>query len=383
MCSRLSPTIAAIRSLNSSVDSTGRVITRSYSFFIAMWRAKKAELGGGYTMKRITSLYNIWLVAAGILGITLLGPCMMVAHAESDGEVEHFTRSPDGSFRVERQIVQGEGRVKVWIIPTAEPAKRVALGEPFDDTQRRTFFISPDGRWICATVHFNSQLNGLMLYRRKADFQFELVTTDDSDTGDQHSNWDFESGDGFADCTSDWDDFGGVHDYFVAWSADSARLLVEKVTRERDAKTRAWLDCHDFFYFNLRRGKLEHTQYLRTLIRTFRDEEGRKNVVPSFAEPLDPLRPEKEILGRYEAAEQRLNKSFSALLELKTSEKEKGGFWDYQHLWLKARDSAGEAFAASGPKAEHRCRKLQYLADATENRARELEEYVENFKDSR
>jgi hypothetical protein len=51
-----------------------------------------------------------------------------------------------------------------------------------------------------------------------------------------------------------------------------------------------------------------------------------KYVVPGFAEPLNPLRPEKEILIRYKAAERRLNKSFPAVIELQSSEEKKGEF---------------------------------------------------------
>ena len=49
----------------------------------------------------------------------------------------------------------------------------------------------------------------------------------------------------------------------------------------------------------------------------------------------------------------------------------------YQQLWLKARESGANAFAAMGPKAERPRRKLLYLADATENRAHDLEAYLE------
>jgi hypothetical protein len=321
---------------------------------------------------RITTLAGCWLLIVGL----------SIAHGESDGQVEHVTRSPDGTFRVEQQIVRGEGPkqpaslIKVWIIPTAEPAKRVALGEPFDDAYGRAFFISPDGQWLCATVHFHSQLDGVMLYRRKAGFQFELVTTDECEMGHEPPNWEFDSGDRFVD-TSDWEDTAGVHDYFVAWSVDSTRLLVEKRMPGRNAAGKRVVS-RDFFYFNLRSGKLEHTKYLRNVTQILPSEEAKKYVVPGFAEPLDTLRPEKEILARYEAAERRLNKSFPAVIELQSSEEEKGEFQKYQRLWLKARDSGAEAFAALGSKEQRRCRNLQYLADATENRARDLEEYLEN-----
>jgi len=304
---------------------------------------------------------------ATLVGGWLLTFALSIGHAESDAPVENVTRSPLGTFRIEEQSG------KAWIIPTAEPAKRVALG---DTSGMGPFFISPDERWICAKLHSHSQLEGVMLYRRKAGFQFELVTTDECEMSGQPPDWDFDSGDRFVD-TSDWKDTAGVHDYFVAWSADSARLLVEKRIRGRNA-TGERVVSRDFFYFNLRRGKLEHARYLRRLSRTLPSEEAEKYVVPGFAEPLDPLQPEKEILARYKAAEQQLNKSFPAVLDLDTSEEEKAEDRNYQRLWLKARDSDAEAFAALGSKAQRRCRKLQYLADATENRAQDLEKYLEN-----
>src|SRR5882724_580872 len=78
--------------------------------------------------------------------------------------------------------------------------------------------------------------------------------------------------------------------------------------------------------------------------------------------------------------ERRLNKSFPAVMELQTSQEEKRECRNYQRLWLKARDSGAEAFAALGSKEQLRCRKLQYLADATENRARDLEKFLENHQ---
>jgi hypothetical protein len=198
----------------------------------------------------------------GLAGCWLLTLAFSTAHAESDLGPENVTRSPLVTFRIEQQSG------KTWIIPTAEPDKRMAIGGTSD---MGPFFISPDERWICAKLHFYSQLDGVMLYRRKADFQFELVTTDECEMGDHLPDWDFDSGDRFVD-TSDREDTAGVHDYFVCWSADSARLLVEKRTPGRNA-TGERIVSRDFFYFNLRRGKLEHTKYLRTLSRTFRSEE--------------------------------------------------------------------------------------------------------------
>src|SRR5256885_3107788 len=266
------------------------------------------------------------------------------------------------------------GTITAWIIPAADSGQRVRLDEPFDDTKGRHFFISPDEQSICATVQQHSQLQSLMLYRRKTGLQFKLVTTEDEEGGDGHHLWDFDKNDRFgpkADLEAN--ETGRVYNYFVAWSSDSARLLVERRSQLEAKKDGEHLWRRDYFYFNLRRGKLEHTQYLFTLNRAFRryDSKQKKDVaLPSFAEPLDALAPEKELRGRYDAAERKLNKVYPAYLTQADNEiqnpNEKRDRLRYQQLWVKERESRGESFAAMGSKAERQRRKLLYLADAAE-----------------
>jgi len=81
-----------------------------------------------------------------------------------------------------------------------------------------------------------------------------------------------------------------------------------------------------------------------------------------------------------EAAERRPNKVYPAYLTQAEDEiqnpNEKRERLRYQQLWLKARESGAESFAAMRSKAERQRRKLLYLADATENMARELKDYL-------
>jgi uncharacterized protein YecT (DUF1311 family) len=102
-------------------------------------------------------------------------------------------------------------------------------------------------------------------------------------------------------------------------------------------------------------------------------------IVPNFAEPLDPLPPEDQIRSHYQTAESRLNAIYAVVVKREKKEEELARVRDYQQRWVKARDSFAEAFAAVGPNVERPRRKLQYLADVTENRARESEEYLENL----
>jgi len=321
------------------------------------------------------------------LGISLLGFAMTFAQAESEVEVEDVTSSPRGTFRIEQQRRQGEDKMKgifvtnAWIIPTADPAKRQRLGEPYDDSTGRSFFISPDEQWICATVHVHSQMQSLLLYQRKTGLQFDLAATatEEYEDGKQGHKWEFDSHDYFVPPGDPLsvEETGRVYNHFIAWSADSARLLVEKRVQEHDEKAHEYFWSYHYFYFNLRSGKLEDTNYLRTLDRTFRgDNELRNYVVPAFAEPVDPLPPEKQLDARYQTAEGRLSKIFPLVMEREKSEQDKQKRRDYQRLWLKARDKGAEAFAVMGSKAERQRRSLQYIADATEARVRELEHDV-------
>ena len=231
------------------------------------------------------------------LGTIVLGSCVAFAYAETDVHIESVTTSPRGTFRIEQERKWDSGMqvgtITAWIIPAADSGQRVRLDEPFDDTKGRHFFISPDEQSICATVHQHSQLQSLMLYRRENGLQFKLVATEDEEGGDGHHLWDFDKNDRFgpkADLEAN--ETGRVYNYFVAWSSDSARLLVERRSQLEAKKDGEHAWRRHYFYFNLRRAKLEHTQYLRALNRAVRnyDAARKEYVVPAFAEPLDALR---------------------------------------------------------------------------------------------
>jgi len=319
------------------------------------------------------------------LRTTVLGLCVTFAYAESDVRIENVISSPRGTFRIEREGKRdnkGNWATTFWITPAADPNQRVRLDETFNEPDDWHFFISPDEQWVCATVHEHSQLQSLRLYQRKTGLQFDRVATIEEEEGD---TWHFDKNNRFAPEGRGQEAYetGKVYNHFVAWSSDSARLLVERRSQLEAKKDGEYLWRRHYFYFNLRRGKLEHTRCLSTLNRAFRhyDSEQKKDVdVPSFAEPLDALPPEKELRDGYDAAERRLKKIYPAYLTQVDDEiqnpNEKRDRLRYQQLWLKARESGAESFAAMGSKAERPRRKLLYLADTTDNLARELDEYL-------
>ena len=326
-------------------------------------------------MLRVGARQLLW----ALLGISLLGPCMMFAEAES--EIVHNTRSPHGTFRVQQERtwekgknVPGVGTITAWIISARESAERVRLDVPYDDASGRFFFISPDEQWICAVVRYNTRQWDVMLYQHKADLQFHLVTTAEDpkwnfDPQDEDVRQKNEKGEPL--------DFSWRRYWFCGWSADSARLLVAEEMHGDDSKKP--VSYFRYFYFNSRRGTLEHTKYILMLNRLVEGDALSQYIVPEFAEPLDPLPSEDQIRSHYQTAESKLNKIYPVVVKREKEKAEKVRVQDYQQRWLKARDASAEIFAALGPKMQSSRRKLQYLADATENRARELEEYLENL----
>jgi len=339
-----------------------------------------AELASSSLLRFCVRLARRTRIAMAVVGL-----CVTFAYGESDVRIENVASSPRGTFRIEQEGKRdnkGNWATTFWITHGTDPKERVRLDVTFNEPDDLHFFISPDEEWICTTVHEHSQLQSLSLYQRKAGLQFDRVATmNEEEEGDA---WHFDKDDRFATKgDQEANETGRVYNYFVAWSSDSARLLVERRSQLEAKKDGENLWRRDYFYFNLRRGKLEHTQYLLTLNRAFRryDSKQKKDVaVPSFAEPLDALLPEKELRGRYDAAERKLNKVYPAYLTQADDEiqnpNEKRDRLRYQQLWLKARESGAESFAAMGSKAERQRRKLLYLADATENRAYELEDYL-------
>jgi len=316
------------------------------------------------------------------IATAIVGLGMTFGYAGSDAQIDNVANSPRGTFRIEREAKRdntGNSTTTFWISSAADPNQRVRLDETSDDPNNWHFFISPNEQWICTTVHEHSQLNSLRLYQRKTGLQFEQVATMDEEQAGH--GWHFDRSALKGDQQPD--ETGRVYDYFVAWSSDSTRLLVERRSQLEAKKDGRNLWRRDYFYFNLGKGKLEHTQYLLTLNHAFSqyNPDQKKDVaMPAFAEPLAALPPEKELRDRYDAAERRLNKVYPAYLTQAGSEIQnpnaKQDRVRYQQQWLKARESGATSFADMGSKAERQRRKVLYLADATDNRAHELEDYL-------
>jgi hypothetical protein len=323
------------------------------------------------------------------IGATLLALWMIAAPVRAEsGEEKDTHKSSEtvdektnrGAFTVVKEDEQKSDwywETTAWIVPTKDPTHRVRLDEPFDRDHGRVFFISPDERWICAVVHVHSQMQGILLYQRQSGFQFKPVAEEDAEDMEESDvpEWEFRDGDDFGPAgkvSPPGDHFAGARNYFLAWSSDSARLLVEKRLRYFDPEAKEYIHYIHYFYFNLRGSNLENTDYLRTLNRTTRDSSKPVPIVPDFAEPLQPLPTEQELRKRNEAATRHLNSATQAVLSRLTSDEEKAKFAVERRNWLQALTAGAKGYAKLGPATQRKKRELLFLADSTENRAWEL-----------
>lgn len=307
-------------------------------------------------------------------GIVLMVLGNGFVHAESNV----LLTSPRGTFRIEEESrrVGAEKDFQFsdtdWIVATADSAQRVRLDE-HDDTQSHGFSISPDEQWIYASVHNGSGMAGAKVFRRKTGLQFEKVM-------DDRPIWKFFEKEALAGKPRprDWD---VAMVGFVSWSADSGRILLSLRAGER-VRGHGPIGYYGWYlYYNLRRGRLELSDYLRTLNRHApkpRADDMLKERPPAIVESLDPLPPPAQIRVRYEAADRRLNELYKAVME---REKPEGGeeLQKDERTWLQLRGAGAEEFAAAGPKSERPGRRLQYLTDVTESRVEELESHLKSL----
>jgi hypothetical protein len=310
--------------------------------------------------------------------------------------------SPKGTFKIETVEKPAEDPTadpyeQQYVVSTSDPNVREPLGEPRQAEPAR-YYISPDERWIFATIHFGSRMGGGELYKRGEGLKFGPVESKSFD----ELAWRF-----FAEHEKlnpeelpFFQNHIGIID-FVAWSPDSTRLLVALRGGdfdENDPRRGIYLW---YAYFNTRSGKLELTDYLRRLNKDawkrFRYEKVRADFgEAASAEPLGELPPEAESKKRYEAADRRVKELFGelvdmeeALLQQSTHDEEASqtqretykeqlkSSRDLQRTWIKKREIGARVNADFGNKSTAPRRYWQYMADSTEAQANALKEQIE------
>jgi uncharacterized protein YecT (DUF1311 family) len=287
--------------------------------------------------------------------------------------------SPKGTFKIETVYIPAEDPTtdpyeQQYVVSTADPNIREPLGDKRQVVPAE-YFISPDERWIFATYHLGSHMGSGDLFKRGDGLKFAPVRPQRL----AELSWRF-----FAEQEhmklddmpySQGDE--GIID-FVAWSPDSARLLVDLrggVGDERNRGIYLW-----YLYFNTKTERLELTDYLRRLDKdawkrwkAFYDEEGNTPIFPeaASAEPLAELPPETELKKRYEDADSKLNKTYNEIFA-KLDKDQQTNLRDDQRRWLKTRDAGAKFYKESGGKSTPEQRYWQYMLDSTEAQLRHL-----------
>jgi hypothetical protein len=311
--------------------------------------------------------------------------------------------SPKGTFKIETVEKPAEDPTadpyeQQYVVSTADPKVREPLGKP-RQAHPAEYFISPDERWIFATYHLGSRMGGAELFKRGEGLKFHDLNPSqsfaemawryfaDNEKIDSAKVPFFQNGVGITD--------------FVAWSPDSARLLVAlrgDDFDENDPRRGIYLW---YLYFNTRSGELELTDYLRRLDKDawkrFRDEKLRANFgEAASAEPLDELPTEAESRKRYEVADRRVKELFQKLIDIdekqlrqsihdeQTSQTQREIYQeqlkssrDLQRTWIKTREIGAKVYADSGNKSTAPRRYWQYMADRAEAQANALKQQIE------
>jgi hypothetical protein len=179
------------------------------------------------------------------------------ANAKESFKIESETKSPPPG-------IEGTD-VADFVVSTTDPKVREPLDEHADTTQV-SYMISPDEKWIYGQKYYRHQMTGGELYKRGEALKFQPASKSQSFA---EMAWRFFAKE---ERLKD-DDVPYLHLFdgkpseegiidFVAWSADSGRLLVDlragDFGGDRSRGIYEW-----YLYFNTKTQSLELTDYLR------------------------------------------------------------------------------------------------------------------------
>jgi len=173
------------------------------------------------------------------------------------GQTSSFKiESVEGAQKPDRDDVD----VSEFVVSTKDPHLKELLSE-HPSTTRVSFVISPDKKWIFEHASYGSRMAGGQLFKRGNGLKFDALPGDFDE-----SVWRFfareekipeEKVPFFAG-----DSHEGIID-FVAWSSDSARVLVSLRAGDFDGNRQRGVYLW-YAYFNTKEGKFELTDRLRS-----------------------------------------------------------------------------------------------------------------------
>ncbi len=286
------------------------------------------------------SFAAVMLIASLVIGFSATG------NAEEKPEVLYT--SPDGAIRIERS---GEA---AWLISTKDPTQRAKM-PPLEGISSvdDEYHSSPNDEWIFGTRHMAHGFSNGDLFHRVGEEHIEVMPAE-KDKEFNELVWPYCVKQGVlkANYSTEEDGADTAFTYFIAWSLDSSRLLVELSGGNRHETLH---NC--YVYFNTRTKSFEMTDYLRKLNK-------RKSHVLVCAEPVDPLPSEAELKTRFDSLDRQLNKKYADVIA--QSEKNRVSLVrEAQRKWIKYRDEGARLYVSLFPEAEKERRHLQFLGDVT------------------
>jgi uncharacterized protein YecT (DUF1311 family) len=285
--------------------------------------------------------------------------------------------SPKGTFQIEMPPDEAkepseneEENATEWIVSTRDPRKRAPIpranAQPVYD-----FSFSPDEKWFAVNVHYGSRMAGFRMYHVKEGPKLERAL-------DEELGW-------------KWLDHNKVDAMsaadmmrHTAWSFDSSRLLL-RIPMGGEAIATGAPTANFFFYYNVRSQRFEMTDYLRNLNANASSilksgKPARLITEAQAAEPIDAPPPPASSHTRYEAADSKLNEVYGKLMR-KLKPDDQTLLRDDQRKWIKLRDAGANAFSSGRKKSLQPAYGQLYLAEATEQRVRDLEVWLERTGD--
>lgn len=290
-------------------------------------------------------------LAAVVLAASLL--ISFSAARAADETTEVLSTSPSGAFRIEQSgepSSSGEEPTgDLWVVSVKDPTQRAKLPKqeadsPLDDE----LHFSPNEEWIFGLRHVGSGLRYGNVYHRVNGSQIEVL-----DKNKPFNDLVWENCVKLSALKKDYS-AAGVYamTYFIGWSLDSSRLLLElRGGEEKRAMQGGYL------YFNTRTKKFEVTDYLRKLKKT-------KSEALVCAEPVDALPSEMELKTRLDTLDQQLNKKYAEVIT-QTDKDRVPLMRESQRNWVKHRDEGAKIYTALFSSAEKERRRLQFCGDVT------------------
>jgi len=275
------------------------------------------------------------------------------ASQAAEEKPEVLYTSPSGALRIEMigesSSAGDEPSGDLWVVTSRDPTQRAKLPKqssdsPLDDE----FHCSPNEEWIFGLRHVGSGLRYGNVYHRVNPAQVETL---DKDASFNDLIW--KNGVKLGALKEDYS-AAGVYamTFFICWSFDSSRLLVQLRGGEEKRAMRSGL-----LYFNTRTKKFELTDYLRKLNKT-------KSAALACAEPVDSLPAEADLKKRLDTLDAQLNKKYAEVIA-QTVKDRISLVREGERNWIKHRDEGAKLYVSLFPATEKEQRRLQFLGDAT------------------